>query len=218
MGVKKTTEKILSAFYWPGIQGDVSRHCRSCDVCPKTVNKGSVPKVPLQKMPLIDKPFKRVAINLVGPFPPPSEQGNHYILTLVDFATRFPEDVPLENIDTETVAEALVNRFCRLGVPEEILSNLGVQFVSDCMKEKTRMLTIKQLNTTSYHPMCNGLSEKFSGTLKTMLRRLCSEQPKQWYRYSNPLLSPIVKCHKSPQVLPPLRCCTEESCVGQCVS
>ena len=24
MGVKKTTDKILSAFYWPGIQGDVS--------------------------------------------------------------------------------------------------------------------------------------------------------------------------------------------------
>ena len=45
MGVKKTTGKILSAFYWPCIQGDVSRHCRSCDVCQKTVNKGSVAKV-----------------------------------------------------------------------------------------------------------------------------------------------------------------------------
>ena len=47
-GIKKTTDKILSAFYWPGTQGDVSRHCRSCDVCQKTVNKGFVPKVPLQ--------------------------------------------------------------------------------------------------------------------------------------------------------------------------
>ena len=61
-------------------------------------------------------------------------------------------------------------------------------FVSDCMKAVTRLLSIKQLNTTPYHPMCNGLSEKFNGTLKTMLRRLCSEQPKQWHRYINPLL------------------------------
>ena len=188
MGVKKTTDKILNALYWPGIQGDVSRHCRSCYVCQKTVNKGSVPKVPLQKMPLIDKPFKRVAINLVGPFSPPSEQGHRYILTPVDFATRYSEVVPLKNIDNETVAEALVNISCRLGVPEEILSDLGTQFVSDCMKEVTRLLSIKQLNTTAYHPMCNGLSEKFNGTLKTMLRRLCSEQPKQWHRYINPLL------------------------------
>ena len=134
LGIKKTVDKIQRAFYWPGIQGDVTRYCKSCDVCQKTVNKGSVPKVPLEKMPLIDKPFKRVAIDLVGPIGPPSEDGHRYILTLVDFATRYPEAVPLKNIDTETVAEALVDIFSRLGVPEEILSDLGTQFVSECMK------------------------------------------------------------------------------------
>ena len=188
MGIKKTTDKSQSAFYWPGIQGDVTRYCKSCDVCQKTVNKGSVPKVPLEKMPLIDKPFKRVAIDLVGPFVPPSEDGHRYILTLVDFATRYPEAVPLKNIDTETVAEALVDIFSRLGVPEEILSDLGTQFVSECMKDVTRLLSIKQLTTTPYHPMCNGLTEKFNGTMKSMLKRLCSEQPRQWNRYINPLL------------------------------
>ena len=188
MGIKKTADKIQSAFYWPGIQGDVTRYCKSCDVCQKTVNKGSVPKVPLEKMPLIDKPFKRVAIDLVGPIGPPSEDGHRYILTLVDFATRYPEAVPLKNIDTETVAEALVDIFSRLGVPEEILSDLGTQFVSECMKEVTRLLSIKQLTTTPYHPMCNGLTEKFNGTMKSMLKRLCSEQPRQWHRYINPLL------------------------------
>ena len=188
MGIKKTADKIQGAFYWPGIQGDVTRYCKSCDVCQKTVNKGSVPKVPLEKMPLIDKPFKRVAIDLVGPISPPSEDGHRYILTLVDFATRYPEAVPLKNIDTETVAEALVDIFSRLGVPEEILSDLGTQFVSECMKEVTRLLSIKQLTTTPYHPMCNGLTEKFNGTMKSMLKRLCSEQPRQWHRYINPLL------------------------------
>ena len=94
MGVKKTTDKIQKAFYWPGIQGDVSRHCKSCDICQKTVNKGSVPKVPLQKMPLIDMPFKRVAIDLIGLISPPSEAGDRYILTLVDYATRYPKAVP----------------------------------------------------------------------------------------------------------------------------
>lgn len=156
MGVKKTTDKIQKAFYWPGIQGDVSRRCKSCDICQKTVNKGSVPKVPLEKMPLIDMPFKRVAIDLIGPISPPSKEGYRYILTLVDYATRYPEAVPLKNIDTETVAEALVDIFSRLGIPEDILSDLGTQFVSDCMKEVARLLSIKQLTTTPYHPMCNG--------------------------------------------------------------
>ena len=103
LGTKTTTDKIQSAFYWPGIQGDETSFCKSCDVCQKTVNNGSVPKVPLQKMPLIDKPFKRVDIDL--DLSPPSEEGHRYILTLADFATRYPEAVPLKTIDTETVAE-----------------------------------------------------------------------------------------------------------------
>ena len=36
--------------------------------------------------------------------------------------------------------------------------------------------------------MCNGLVEKFNGTLKKMLKRLCNEKPKQWHRYINALL------------------------------
>ena len=65
---------------------------------------------------------------------------------------------------------------------------MGTQFVSECMQEVLRLLSIRQLSTTPYHPMCNGLVEKFNETLKTMLRRLCSEQPRQWHRYVNPLL------------------------------
>ncbi|GFR60602.1 zinc finger protein [Elysia marginata] len=60
--------------------------------------------------------------------------------------------------------------------------------MSDCMKEVCRLLDIKQNATTPYHPMCNGLVERFHATLKTCLRRLCSEQPREWHRYINPLL------------------------------
>ena len=87
------------------------------------MNKGSVPKAPLQKMLLIDMPFKLVAIDLIGPISPSSEEDHRYILTLVDYATRYPEAVPLKKIDTETVAETLADIFSCLGIPEEILSD-----------------------------------------------------------------------------------------------
>ncbi|GFO02544.1 gypsy retrotransposon integrase-like protein 1 [Plakobranchus ocellatus] len=189
LGIRITKGKVLSNFYWPGVDGDVTKYCRSCDVCQRTVKKGTVPRVPLEKVPLIDTPFKRVAIDLVGPINPPSEAGHRFILTLVDYATRFAEVVPLRKIDTETVAEAQVDIYSRLGVPEEVLSDQRTQSISDCMKEVCRLLGIKQKITTPYHPMCNGLVERFNATLKTCLRRLCSEQPRQWHRYINPLLS-----------------------------
>ena len=65
-----------------------------------------------------------MAIDLVGPIAPASDKGHRYILTLVDYATRYPEAVPLKNIDTETVAEALLDMYSRVGVSEEVLLTL----------------------------------------------------------------------------------------------
>ena len=183
MGVMKTLNRITSKFYWPGIQGDITRFCKSCDLCQRTVPKGRVGHVPLDEMPKIDVPFKRVAVDIVGPIYPASESGHRYILTMVDYATRYPEAIPLKTIDTITVAEAMLSVYSRVGLPEEVLSDLGTNFTSNLMKEICRLISVKQLTTTPYHPMCNGLCEKINGVLKTILKRLTSEKPKDWDRY-----------------------------------
>jgi len=71
---------------------------------------------------------------------------------MMDYTTRYPEAVPLKDIQAETVAEALVNMFTRVGVPKEILSDQGSQFLSAVMKEVCILLSLKQLVTTPYHP------------------------------------------------------------------
>ena len=60
--------------------------------------------------------------------------------------------------------------------------------MSSCMQEVSRLLSINRLTTTPYHPICNGLVVRFNGTLKKMLRRLCSEQPRQWHCFIDPHL------------------------------
>ena len=118
MGVKKTEDRILTNFYWLGIHQDVVSFCRSCDVCQRTVSKGSVKRVPLGKIPLMNS-VKQVAVDLIGPITPASNKGHRYLLTLMNYATRYPEAVPLKSIDTETVAEALLDLYSRVGIPEE---------------------------------------------------------------------------------------------------
>ena len=157
LGIQKTLDRVMSSFYWPCLQSEVNLFCRSCDLCQKTTPKGRVPHVPLNKMPLIDTPFQRVAIDLVGPFSPITERRNRYILTMVDYATRYPEAIALPSIDTECVAEGLIEIFSRVGVPCEILSDRGSQFMSQVMQEVNRLLSVKHLVTTPYHPQCNGL-------------------------------------------------------------
>ena len=183
LAAKKTTERILSNFYWTNIWCDVARYCQSCDQCQRSIPKGRVTKVPMEQLPIIDEAFSRISIDLIGPIQPASERGHRYILTAVDFSTRYPEAVPLKGIETERVAEALVEIFSRVGLPKEILSDRGSQFTSDLMKEICRLLSIKQLITSPYHPQCNGLVERFNGTLKMMLKKMTVERPRDWDRY-----------------------------------
>lgn len=187
-GTKKTSDKILSSFFWPGVQADVKRYCQSCDICQRTVYKGRVTKVPLGSTPLIDTPFDRVAIDIVGPIIPCSDRGHRYILVVVDYASRYPEAVPMKSIEAERVAEELVNIYTRLGFPREVLTDQGSQFTANVMKEVTRLLSIQRLVTSPYNPKCNGLVERFNGTLKMMLKKMCDEKPKDWDRYIGPLL------------------------------
>ena len=56
------------------------------------------------------------------------------------------------------------------------------------MQEVSRLLSIEDLTSTPYHPICNGMVERWNRTLKYMLKRLCQDQPKQRHRLFNPFL------------------------------
>ena len=61
-----------------------------------------------------------------------------------------------------------------------MLTDCRSQFTAEVMKEVSRLLSLQQITTTPYHPICNGLIERFLMTLKQMLRRMCAERPKDW--------------------------------------
>ena len=61
-GVRKTKDRVMSNFFWPGLNGDVIRFFQLCDVCQKTVKKSSVMKVAVQETPLIDAPTRDVQL------------------------------------------------------------------------------------------------------------------------------------------------------------
>ena len=46
-GNKKTLDRVLNYFAWPGLAGDVSTHFGSCDTCQRTLPKGRLTKAPL---------------------------------------------------------------------------------------------------------------------------------------------------------------------------
>ena len=67
LGVKKTFDRIAANFLWPGILQLIQRFCVSCDICQRTVQKGSVSRAPLHSIPVVGIPFEKVAIDITGP-------------------------------------------------------------------------------------------------------------------------------------------------------
>ena len=67
-----------------------------------------------------------------------------------------------------------------MGIPKEILTYQGSNFLSKLLTEIYRMLGIKPIRTIPYHPQTNGLVDRFNQTLKAMLRRSATESGKDW--------------------------------------
>ena len=58
-----------------------------------------------------------------------------YVLVICDYATRYPEAIPLRSIDAEHIAEELVVVFSRIGIPKEILTDQWTNFTSQLLME-----------------------------------------------------------------------------------
>ena len=102
-------------------------------------------------------------------------------MVICEYATRYPEAVPLHSIDVEHTAEELVKLFSRVGVPREILTDKGSNFTSQLLAEVYRLLKVKPIRTSPYHPQTDGLVERFNQTLKTMPRKCAKEEGKDWF-------------------------------------
>ena len=168
LGTKKTTDRLIRHFTWPGMGKYVKTYCQSCISCQKA-EKMMKHKAPLQPLPILSEPFKRIAFDIVGPLQR-TKCGHRFIFTMMDYCTKYPEAIPLRRVDAETVATAMMEIFARLGVPAEMLTDQGSVFMSSLMKRLCDKLGVTQLKTSPYHPQTDGMLERFHGTLKAMLR------------------------------------------------
>ncbi len=66
LGAQNTTSRIRDRFHWPGLDADVKRFCQACPVCQRTAPR-TPPPTPLIPLPIIEVPFERIGMDLVGP-------------------------------------------------------------------------------------------------------------------------------------------------------
>lgn len=110
---------------------------------------------------------------------PVTSSGNKHVLVFQDYFIRYSYAIPDQK--THRIVDILVREIVPVfGVPESLLSDRGTNLLSHLMTGVCKALG---LNTTAYHPQCDGLVERFNRTLKAMLRKHSSRFGNEWDRH-----------------------------------
>jgi hypothetical protein len=181
-GISHTCNKINEIAWWPHWRSDVIRYILDCDRCQRAKRKQLINQLP-RPVSVPSHPFQHIGIDVVGPFPV-SQNGNVYILTVVDHFTRWAEAIPMPEQTTKYIANIVIKHIiCRHGLFDTMTSDNGSVFVSELANYIYKELGIKRLRTTPHHPQSNGIPERLNGTLKQMLKVWCNEEQDNWDEY-----------------------------------
>jgi hypothetical protein len=137
-------------YYWSSIFKDANKYVQTCDSCQRMGRPGQADEMPLQAQ-VVAKPSKRWKLDFVGPFNPKSNQ-KAYILVAIDYMTKWVEAEALSNTTEEAVIKFLFKLFVRYGLPREVITDGGSQFISHRIMTTLNSYHIKHRVTSPYHP------------------------------------------------------------------
>lgn len=181
-GVKRTCQRIQGTFAWPRMEEQIRNFVRACRVCQERRTPAGL-QVPLAEVAEVSRPFEQVSLDIVGPLPT-TKTGNRYMLTIIDWFSRYAEAVPLKDQTAEVCARAFVEHLIlRHGAPDRVLTDQGRNFTSELFKRVCKNLGIKKLQTSAYHPQGNGLVERLHRTLVHSLACIVRRDGRDWDRW-----------------------------------
>ncbi len=95
-----------------------------------------------------------MAFDVIGPLPT-TFQGNRFILTMIDYFSKWAEAYALPNHKAETVADSIVNRWiAHHGIPIRIHTDNTPEFRGHVITQLTKMLGMNG-TFTPYRPQSN---------------------------------------------------------------
>ena len=179
LGVSKTLKRISAQVQWKGMRKDVREYIRKCESCQKNKSSKKI-KIPMAITTTSTKPFQKIFLDVVGKLPT-SYKNNSYILTKQDDLTKFLLAIPLEDHKANTIARAFVeNCICLHGIPTNILTDNGPEFVGEIFTKVCKILKSNKLMSSPYHPQTNGGLERTHRVIKEMLRHSVDQNSQNW--------------------------------------
>ena len=134
---------------------DTRKYIANCILCRQ--DKAKVQQYPLQMTEIPDRPFDKIAIDIVTNCKM-STLGNKHILTIINHLAGWPEAFPIPNKSADTIVATLINHYLPVYMcPRYILSDNGMEFKNNLMDQVLQQLGIDRIfsDPTTHRAMAN---------------------------------------------------------------
>ncbi len=184
---------------------DVRRFVQGCPDCAISKNPRHLPSGKLLPLPVPNRPWSHLGVDFITDLPP--SDGNTCILVIVDRFSKSCRLLPLKGLPTAMeTAETLFNQVFRyFGIPEDIVSDRGPQFISRVWKAFFSLLDVTVSLSSGYHPQTNGQTERKIQEIGRFLRTFCHGHQNSWNQFlgwaekaQNSLHQPSTGAHSFP--------------------
>jgi hypothetical protein len=166
-GMEATLQHAREIVFWPNITDHIRNKIANCQVC--IANSGSNQKEPMQSVQPPDLQFQFVSMDLME-LCGEDQVRRHYLVTVDHYSDYFTLDY-LENQTASTVIKKCKKIFADHGIPEIVICDNGVQFLS----EEFRAFAVKyefRISTCSpYHKEGNGKAESAVKIAKALIKK-----------------------------------------------
>ena len=114
--------------------------------------------------------------------PLPAIHGRNALLTVIDSFTKIAWAIPTTtSLTSGGFVQLLLQHVLPMtGVPEQIVSDRGPQFLTEMTRGMMEHMQCRHTLTSAYHPQSNGLVERLHRDLNQTMRMLCEDNKKQW--------------------------------------
>ena len=132
---------IKRQYYWRGMNKDIRKYIAHCILCHR--DKAKVQHYPLQMMEILDRPFDKIAIDLITECNA-STSSNKHILTIIDHLTGWPEAFPILDKTVDTIVSTFINEYLPVHMcPWYILLDNGMEFKTASWTKSYNNLELK---------------------------------------------------------------------------
>ena len=176
-----------SYLWWPGLDRELEELAKACTQCQKEQSSPAV--APLHPWSWPTRPWARVHLDFAGQF-----QGRMFLVA-VDAHSKWPEVVEMSTTTATQTVAVLRKMFAANGLPEQLVSDNGPQFVSGEFASFCQFNGIKHIRVSPYHPSSNGLAVMFVQTFKVAM---CKSE-KDGLSFSHRLASFLLLYRATPQ-------------------